>query len=107
MNKISRSSEDEDEENVCSPAYFLQLSKEIIEFLQLFMQQVILVFLKCFRQKWVNGRNSIKTTILIPLGVLGFTAIVCVSIMNSSFPNANYNLRELPPLSRGGSLSCT
>ena len=93
---------EDDDQEIFSFAYILQAAAELIDHLFIFIQQVVLAFLKNSRQKWVNGRNSIKTTVLIPIGVLGFTALVCVIILTQIYPEADYSLRSLPPLSKSG-----
>ena len=94
---------EEDEEDLFTFVTFRRLSAEAFEYLMLFIQQVVLILMKTFRQKSVNGRNSIKSTVLVPFFLFAFTAWVCVIITNQTFHDASYELRELPPLSKQGS----
>ncbi len=91
--------EDEDLSDIFSFANLLYLAAEFVDYFFIFIQQIVLIFLKNCRQKWVNGRNSIKSTIIAPVVVLAFSAFVCVVIIAQPTYPASYEIRGLPPLS--------
>lgn len=70
--------------------------------IMLFCEQVAAMTWKNLHQKKLAGRTTLKE-ILTPLGMIGFWIyIMIMSSIPVSYPDAVYDIRDLPPLSTSG-----